>query len=376
MTQDPSTRRPQTVALDARWFGGRGIGRYTETLYLGLSEILPGEVVRLSGQALAGGIRLRLPGYVLKEQLEIPLRATPRHFELVHFTGGTAPILKPRSVVTIHDVMFLRAARPRPPSARQFLGRLYRRVAFLTGTLSADHLIVVSAHVRDDLDKLFGRNLPPISVIREAPHPVFSRSTDSRERTEALNLRRVTERGFFLHLGGTDPRKNTATVLGAFAEFCRAGGRSDLVITGLSSRSQSTLTRDMPSGARKRLHIGGFCPDADLVALLQSSVALVFVSSDEGFGLPAIEAMAAGAALIGSDIPAMREVAGDNALFVPPRDPVALRDAMLQAESDDALLRRLRTNGPMRVEPTDYLRMAGQTADVYRKLLDGVSSPP
>ena len=59
------------VALDARWLGGRGIGRYTETLYLGLNQLVPGHVVPLAGgDALQGGIRLRLPGYVLKEQFE------------------------------------------------------------------------------------------------------------------------------------------------------------------------------------------------------------------------------------------------------------------------------------------------------------------
>jgi glycosyltransferase involved in cell wall biosynthesis len=370
--QPPTPSPINRVALDARWFGGRGIGRYTETLYLGLNQIVPANIFPLtSGTALPGGARLRLPGYVLKEQLEIPLRFAGNGFDLVHFTGGTAPLLKPRpSVVTVHDVMFFRPWLPSSPSARQLFGKAYRRFAFVTGTLRADHLVVVSEDVREQLATLFSEGLPPLTVIREAPHPKFSRAMASQERAAALSLHGVEERMFFLHLGGTDPRKNTRVVLGAFADYCRGGGHCDLVITGLSPRMISMLKREIPSELRRRLHLANFRPDSELISLMQTCMALVFVSSDEGFGLPVVEGMAAGAAVIASDIAAVREAAGGSALFVPPRNYVALREAMLLAESDQALLQRLRREGLKKTQPADFLRMASETLNVYRLVLD------
>ena len=303
------------IALDARWMGGRGIGRYTETLYLGLNDLVPGQAVALTSQAgLRGSLRLRLPGYVLKEQIEIPLRVTRADFGLLHLTGGTAPVMKARvpTVVTVHDVMFFRSAHALSPSPRQLLGKLYRRFAFATGTLRAEHLIVVSGHVAEELRTLFPRDLPPLTVVRESPHPKFRPAIKSDARALALKSYGVHEGAFFLHLGGTDPRKNTLRVLEAFAGFCRAGGRSDLVVTGLSPLRRSVLIRSIPTAFRNRVRLAAFCPDAELIALMQSCVALVFVSNDEGFGLPVIEAMACGAAVIGSDIEAVREVAGDQ----------------------------------------------------------------
>jgi glycosyltransferase involved in cell wall biosynthesis len=99
-------------------------------------------------------------------------------------------------------------------------------------------------------------------------------------------------------------------------------------------------------------------------------MALVFASSDEGFGLPVVEGMAAGAAVIASDIAVVREVAGGSALLVPPRNHVALRDGMLLAESDEALLQRLREEGLQRTQPADFLRMASETLNVYRLVVD------
>lgn len=367
----PSTSAVNRVALDARWLGGRGIGRYTETLFLGLNQLIPGQVVPLTGGAVVpGGLPLRLPGYVLKEQLEIPLRCAGTRFDLVHFTGGTAPLLKRHSyVVTVHDVMFFRPWL-HSASMRQFLGKAYRRFAFVTGALRADHLVVVSADVRDQLAMLFSNDLPPLTVIREAPHPKFSRVMALHERATTLSLHGVKERSFFLHLGGTDPRKNTGTVVRAFAEYCRAGGRSDLVITGLSTLMSSNIRRQIPTEFQERFHLADFRPDSELIALMQACMAVVFVSSDEGFGLPVVEAMAAGAAVVASDIAAVREAAGESALYVPPRNYLALQEAMLRAESDEGLLKRLRGEGPGRTQPTDFLRMASETLDVYRLVID------
>jgi glycosyltransferase involved in cell wall biosynthesis len=273
-------------------------------------------------------------------------------------------------VVTVHDVMFFRPWLPSSLSPRQLLGKVYRRFAFATGTLRADHLIVDSADVRDQLAKLLSNALPPVTVIRLAPHPKFSRAMASHERAAALSLYGVKQRRFFLHLGGTDPRKNTRGVLRAFADYCRAGGHSDLVITGLSPLMTSILRREIPTEFRQRFHLADFRPDSELIALMQTCMALVFASSDEGFGLPVVEGMAAGAAVIASDIAVVREVAGGSALLVPPRNHVALRDGMLLAESDEALLQRLREEGLQRTQPADFLRMASETLNVYRLVVD------
>lgn len=109
-----------------------------------------------------------------------------------------------------------------------------------------------------------------------------------------------------------------------------------------------------------------YAEDAGLAALYRGALAVALPSWYEGFGLPALEACAAGAPVVASDLPVLREIAGDAALYAPPGDPAAWAAAIERVTADPELARRLAERGRARAAAFDWRRTADETADALR----------
>lgn len=363
------------VALDARVYGARGIGRYTQAVHEGLLARTEQVAVTAFARTTAGRPgtwqRLGLPGYVAEEQLEMSRRFGRGGFDVVHLTANTAPAIRagwPPTVVTVHDVLYLKGPRDLPisPSPRQTAGRAYRIAAFLTGTLWADHLMSDSQATADDLRKMFGRRLPPVTVVPCAVDPAFAEPVDPRSQREVLDRYGLREREYFLHPGAVDPRKNTRVVLRAFAAFRAAGGIADLAIIGIPERAREALRQE-------GVHVLPFLPNADVVALLKSAQALVYVPSAEGFGYPLVEAMAAGTPAIISSIDVLRESARGAALEAAPGDASALAAAMAEASGAGARIREVAERGRARAADFTIERMTTSIIAVYEQAIQAAA---
>jgi glycosyltransferase involved in cell wall biosynthesis len=122
-------------------------------------------------------------------------------------------------------------------------------------------------------------------------------------------------------------------------------------------------------GLLNRLRFLDEVPRADLVSLMQGAVALLQPSSDEGFGLPALEAAACGCPVLASDIPVFREVLDDAAYYVPAGDALAWSRAIVEIATDKSASRELRKRGPLRAACFSWDVAAEQTLQVYREAL-------
>lgn len=360
------------VALDARLFGVRGIGRYTEALHRGLLARKDRVHVTAFGRAASGREgtwqRLRLPGYVAQEQLEMSWRIRRGDLDVVHLTGNTAPLVRagwPPTVVTVHDVLYLRGPRELPlsPSVRQVLGRAYRRMAFLTGTRHVDHLISDSAATARELDRRLGGKLPPVTVVPPAVDAAFTRAIDPAVLRAIIGRYGQRERGYFLHAGGIDPRKNTRTVVEAFRRYRAAGGTGSLVVMGMPERGRASL--EASARGEPAITVLPFIPNDDVVGLVKGALAVVYVPSAEGFGYPLVEALAAGTPAIVSAIDVLREIAQGAALEVPARDVSALETALASADADPDRLAGLAARGRDRAAAFTVERMTESVLDVY-----------
>jgi glycosyltransferase involved in cell wall biosynthesis len=155
---------------------------------------------------------------------------------------------------------------------------------------------------------------------------------------------------FFLVLGRHDPHKNLARVLQAFAAVPDPGGELRLVLVGPQDRRTTPQLQRLAD----ELGIAGRCDwlpwvsDAERLELLNRCRALVMVSLWEGFGLPALEAMACGAPVIAARAGALPEVVGESALLVDPRSPAAITDAMVRLGRERSLAASLAAAGPRR----------------------------
>jgi glycosyltransferase involved in cell wall biosynthesis len=365
------------IALDLRIYGERGIGRYNQALWRGLSDRHDSVTLAPFGSASApmapGHRRLVAPGYVAQEQFELPVRFACRDFDLVHFTANTAPMVRwrrPASVVTVHDVMYLRSPRELAlsPSWRQTLGRAYRFLAFHSGSRRCDHIIAVSSYTARELERKFGRNLPPVTVVHSGVDPAFAAQTTPKQIGEALRPFHLHRGSYFLHPGAVDPRKNTSVVLGAFERYRASGGSADLVVVGLSPGAAAAFGKQFGSRVGG-MHLLPFVPNDTMVSLVKGARAVVFVPAEEGFGYPLVEAMAAGTPAIVSSIEVLRELSAGAASEVPRGAVEPLAVLLRSMDFENPAVEGLRRRGLERSREFTIARMADRTIEAYQETL-------
>jgi glycosyltransferase involved in cell wall biosynthesis len=162
----------------------------------------------------------------------------------------------------------------------------------------------------------------------------------------------AAEGRYFLYAGNDKPHKHVGVLVDAIANLDGAS----LVLTG--------AVFDRFRG-RERVVITGFVDDAELAALYRGAIALVIPSREEGFGLPALEAMASGCAVIASNAAALVELTGDAALHVEP-NATSLTQAMRLIARDEALRRTLASRGIERSKTFTWTRCSDLTRAAYR----------
>ena len=291
------------------------------------------------------------------EQTVLPLRLRGR---LLFSPGGTGPVSVSRQVVTIHDAAVL--DHPEWFSSR--FGRWYRFV-HLRLLARARRVITVSefsrrrlvAHVPSAAARL---DVIPLAAGREFRPP---RGEEVRAVTRRLGLRPP----YVLVVGTLQPRKNLERLLAAWREI--AGRREDTTLAIVGMRFDDVFrpsdVRDLPPRAR----LLGYVQDADLSALYGGAAAVVYPSLYEGFGLPALEALACGAAVVAAHAGALPEVVGEAAVLVDPLDVRALAGGMLALLEDDALRERLRVEARPQAARFSWERTAAETRAVLDHVL-------
>ncbi len=245
----------------------------------------------------------------------------------------------------------------------------YRR--YLEQLRRVEHIVAISEATKQDaVERLRLRperiSVTPLGVdaARFAPPP--------DEEARATRVRYGLSGPYFLYVGSADPHKNVARVVGAFVEAARAlPAECVLAIAGKWSALDVAAVESLyrRRGGRDTLRFLGFVPEPDLPALYGEAVGFVYPSLIEGFGLPVLEAMAAGTVVITSDRSSLCEAAGDAALLVDPRDENAIGAALVQAAGDNALRTKLRARGQARAATFTWSATARKTLDVYCALL-------
>jgi glycosyltransferase involved in cell wall biosynthesis len=272
-------------------------------------------------------------------------------FDVAH---SPHPLLLPSrsaaQVVTIHDLHFL--ARPERTTAeiRRDYPALVRAHAH-----RADRVIVVSRFIAGEVERLLGISAECISVCPNG----------APEWTTAAATGRTN--GYLLFVGTIEPRKNVGGLLGAYARLrSRRPDAPRLVIAGHAAPDASDILNMIRQPAlASHVEHRGYVAAADREALFKGAQALVLPSFDEGFGIPALEAMAAGVPVVVSNRGALPEVVGDAGLFIDPDDPESLITALERIIEDSDLRTNLAVRGLDRARQFTWAQTARDIRRAY-----------
>ena len=289
----------------------------------------------------------RRPSRLLWEQTVLPIEAVRLKLDVLLNPGFTAPLLCPCPRVTVfHDLQ-----HKRHPEYFRWFDLPFWRI-FLYGSAHVSRLLIaVSAATAADLLKYYKLPGARVQVVPHGVDPVFFE----------LGRRRRPER-FLLAVSTLHPHKNLDGLLRAFASFRRNHSDFRLVVCGLPGFFTGPLNalRD-ELGLGDSVEFPGWIPRAALHDLYARAWAFVFPSLFEGFGIPVLEALAAGVPTACSAIEPVAGIADDAALLFDPHDPGAIAEAIERVTGDAELRARLAEEGPRRAGSFSWKTTAAAT---------------
>ena len=345
--------KPSAIALDATYMVGEqlsGVGKYCREVGMGLAEAHPEQpfLFCYRPHRMLRSFREALQHNVHRRLLQPPF--IPGGAALFHGMNQRLPNIRfRRSVCTFHDLFVLCAEYSNPEFRARFAEQA-RDAARRT-----DLIITVSEFTASQVEGLLGVERAKIRVVPHGVHPV----TPGSEGRKAC----------ILHVGAIQKRKNVTRLVRAFTRFAAKHEGWRLLLAGSTGYgSEETFEAIESSAARGRIDILGYVSDETLGRLYREASILAFPSLDEGFGIPLLEAMAHGVAVITSNRPALREAAGDAALLVDPENDEAIEDALGRLAQNDDLRDNYVRLGYQRASTFTWQRAVEKTWAVYREL--------
>ena len=359
---------PQTVYINGRFLTQRitGVQRYALEALLALDRRvhsgLEGTDLQCVVLAPPGttspplrAIEFRQVGHLRGNAWEQLSLARATRGELLFSFSATGPLLKTRQVVTIHD-----AAVYAVPQAFSFRFRSWYKL--LLGQLAPrlPLVLTVSDFSKREVSRHFGFDADKVRVTTEGFQHILRQTPDTR----VLDKHRLRPKRFVLAVSSQTPNKNFGLIVEAVQrlvdpdfEVVVAGG-FDARVFGAAHLPRLPFVRCV-----------GYVSDAELRALYEHAALFVYPSLYEGFGIPAIEAMACGCPVIASNAASVPEVCGDAALYISPHDPQGLANALSRLMGDEKERERLAEAGQRWVQRYTWDESARLNAAYMRECI-------
>ncbi len=295
------------------------------------------------------------------QQMVLPRTIHGDGVDLFHAPAYIAPALCPRPyVVTLYDLIQFER-----PELCTSTNRAYYSLALKPGVRGASAIIVPSAATR----RAVARYLPALHertvAVPLAAEARFAAPSDDDSR---IREQHGLPEHYLLWVGNVEPKKNLGVLLGALSRL--PAETPTLVVAGLLSHGAGEARRQwLELGLQKKVRFLGHVADADLPAVYRGADLFCFPSVAEGFGLPVVEAMAAGVPVLVSDSGALPETGGEAALVLPAGDPAAWAEGIQRLLGDPELAETMRRRGRERAAGLTWERTARETVAVYAAVL-------
>lgn len=387
------------IGVDAScWGNKRGFGRFTRELLEALVEIdenndylffidsetkdiddMPARVRKISAKTSHSQVKAAsADGRRSVKDLWAMSREVYKHdIDLFFFPAVYSyfPILnRTKVLLTLHDV--IADHHPSlifPNSKSKYLWKLKQKIAIK----QADMIATVSEYSKKEITKYFWLRQSKIRIISEAARPTFTvLPTNNGFLSTLAKYGLSRDEHFLLYVGGISPHKNINTLLDAFKRIVdsRTDDRLKLVLVGdykddpFFSAYPSLKAKVSDLGLEDRVIFTGFIPDEDLAYLYNAAALLVFPSLEEGFGLPAIEAMACGTPVAASNTGSLPEVLGPVGRFFDPMRSDEMAEVILSVLDDEPTRQQMKADGLERSRNFRWKRAAEDTLAIFNEM--------
>ena len=303
------------------------------------------------------------------EQMETPSQVRRLQADLYHGLLNVLPLrMHCPSVVSVMDLSFI----TQPHTHKRF-NRLYLSLFTRWSCRKARRIIAISESTKRDLVQHFGIAADKIDAIALGVDAHFQPAAPAAI-SQFKQQQGIGDQAVF-YLGSIEPRKNLARLLEAFAmvngQWSMVNGLLPQLFIGggLGWKYDPLLAQIRQMGLGERVKLLGRVQESDLPLWYSACAAFAYPSLYEGFGLPVLEAMACGAAVISSNVTSLPEVVGEAGLLIDPLDTAALARALMQVLSDVAVRQSMRERAIRQAAKFTWQRTAQETMQVYERAL-------
>lgn len=368
-----------TIGIDATPLLGQrsGVGYYTGRLLAALQKQYPEWGYLLYSNRPLGPLETSLQRATeikhyfkasrwLWMQAMLPAIIWRSQPHLCHFTNALAPLWQPRPfILTIYDASLFFYGDYHPRSRR-----LTMKTMLPLAAKRASAIITISESSRRDLRKIFPFAAHKTHVVYGAAPEQF-RPVNDPAGLQAIRHKYQLPEQFLLYVGTLEPRKNLSRLIQALHLLHQRGHHCPLLLAGPVGWMMEDFEQDIAAlGLKQAIHYLGYVPTEDLPGLYSLATVFAFPSLYEGFGLPPLEAMACGAAVLTSNRSSLAEICGEAAMLVNPESAEAIADGLQQLLADGEARKELGRRGVERAQSFSWQRAAQETSAVYHQVLN------
>ncbi len=370
------------IGIDARMYGAEsttGIGVYIKNLtdqlftidqkneYI-LFMLEPAYSQFQSPNLRVKKVKVDCPWYSLAEQIKLPKILLKYKLDLVHFPHFNVPIFYPgKFLVTIHDITphFF----PGPKVKKSLLRKIGYQLVFNFGLKRAKKIVTVSSHTKKNLIDFFHQPEEKIEIIYPGLNQNFKLIKDPTKLQALRNKHRI-DRPFIFYVGVWKDHKNLPGLIKAFT-ILKLKYKLDyqLVLGGKSDpRYPEIIQAIEDSKFKSDIILPGFILEAELPLFYNAADLFVLPSFCEGFGLVALESLACGTPVVGSNSTSLPEILEAAAIYFNPKNPENLAEIINQVLTNPDLYQDLKTRGLNQIKKYDWHDCAQKTLAVYQSL--------
>lgn len=361
------------IVIDARE-SGTTTGRYVDKLIEYLAKLKPDyEVIILTKSQRLEFIKRVAPAFktvradykefsFFGEQLGLAWRLYRLRPDLVHFSMTQQPVLYfGKSVTTVHDLTTARFRNPTKNRLAFWLKQWVYRAVIIWVAHKSRRITAPTRWVKDALVGFAHINAGKVIVTYESADKITG---------AAEPIAGVIPGGFIAYVGRPLPHKNLKRLINAFALLKSDHPDLRLVIASKKDKLVEDLEKYTLAKNFSGVIFPGFISEGQLRWLYENAAAYVFPSLSEGFGLPGLEAMLAGAPVVSSNDTCLPEIYGEAVIYFDPKDVDDMAVKIARVLDDENLCQKLVVKGKEQAAKYSWQRMAQQTLDIYRQVLE------